>query len=282
MILLIQISDARASREESLQAGHALVQVSPKECSVATVRAQPLENLLSYRRNQWLFIRSWRMEVEEVDRFFSTIFQLHFQVLNHPISMLPTEWTFQIRALQHLHRRRPDDTCVVALMRHSEARAAAAAHQRLPVRSKADADFSALGEQNHVSNFRFRGLRKVPAQRLFVLAQVLEASGYPAYVVSDEHSIRGWLFSTALAPGRLCSTESLCWRSPVRELDPRAMWAKPPVWRVARFPIRAAHRAVVARRGPDSIRGRLFSTARAHGRLRSKRSRRGWKQNGYG
>ena len=112
------------------------------------------------------------MDVEEVDRLFTNIFQAHFQVLTHPILMLPTEWTFQRRALQHIHRRLPDDACVMALMRHIKARAAAAAHHLEPLVSKAVADFSALAEQNHVSSFRVQGLRKVHAQRLLVLLQV--------------------------------------------------------------------------------------------------------------
>ena len=95
MILLIAISDVRANLEDSFQAGLARVQVSPKECSAATVLEKPVENLLSYRRMQWPLRRRWRMEVEEVDRLSSTIFQLHVHVLTHPILMLPTEWTFQ-------------------------------------------------------------------------------------------------------------------------------------------------------------------------------------------
>ena len=108
------------------------------------------------------------MEVEDVDRRISTIVRLHFHVLTHPIVMIPTEWTSQRRALQYLNRRNPDDACVMALMRHIKARAAAAAHHREPLLYKADVDFPALTEHNHVSNFMSHGLPKVLVQRLFV------------------------------------------------------------------------------------------------------------------
>ena len=82
--------------------------------------------------------RCGRVQIEDIDRICSTIFDTHLQVLAHAVVMLDQmrQRTPQCGLLRHLHRFLLDDGCVVASMLHSGARATDVAEHLEPLLSR--------------------------------------------------------------------------------------------------------------------------------------------------